>query len=328
MLNIAGWYGRLCRLDGANPAGYNGSALSYLRSSWAQYIYGASEMTAVTVAAVQMTSTADKPLNLRKAESLVRDAAARGAVLIALPELFNCLGEPEIILEQAEEVPGPTSESMSRLAAECQITLLAGSIAERVAGEKRIFNSSLLFGPDGRQLACYRKIHLFDIDLPGHVTFRESAIMGTGSRIVMTQTGVGLVGQAICYDLRFPELFRRLSAAGADLFVIPSAFTLATGRDHWEVLLRARAIENQVHVIAPNQVGRHSPSLQTYGRSMIIDPWGTVLATAPDGDAVVTAVVDLERQSEIRSRLPALQHRRAIDELPVSIPTPTRDSRL
>ena len=281
----------------------------------------------MTVAAVQMTSTADKPLNLRTADSLVREAAARGAVLVALPELFNCLGDPKTIVEQAEEIPGPTSESMSRLAAECQITLLAGSIAERVPREQRIFNASLLFGPDGRQLACYRKIHLFDIDLPGHVTFRESAIMGTGSQVVMTQTDAGRVGQAICYDLRFPELFRRLSAAGADLLVIPSAFTLATGRDHWEVLLRARAIENLVHVIAPNQVGRHTPSLQTYGRSMIIDPWGVVLATAPDGDAVITAVVNPERQSEIRSRLPALHHRRAIDELPLSDPNPPRNSR-
>lgn len=266
-------------------------------------------METCTVAALQMTAGDDKSRNLATAARLVEEAARRGAVFAALPELFNCLGEPETIVAQAESIPGPTSQAMSNLAAQFKITLLAGSIAERAAKDE-VYNASLLFGPDGRQLACYRKIHLFDIDLPGRITFAESEFLGRGSRLLVTETPVGRLGQATCYDLRFPELFRGLVDRGAELFVVPAAFTLPTGRDHWEVLLRARAIENQVYVIAPNQFGRHTAKLTTFGRSVIVDPWGTVLATAPDGEGVITAVVQRERQAEIRATLPALTHRR------------------
>ena len=277
-------------------------------------------MAGDVVAAVQMTSTDDKSKNLATANRLVEEAARCGAKLIALPELFNCLGEPETIVAQAEPIPGTTSQTMSELASRLEVTLLAGSIAERTEQSSKIFNTSLLFGPDGRQLACYRKIHLFDIDLPDRVTFQESEIMGSGDRIAVSDTSIGRLGQATCYDLRFPELFRRLIDAGAEVFAIPSAFTLATGRDHWQVLLRARAIENQVFVIAPNQFGRHAPTINTYGRSMIIDPWGTILATAPDGEGAITAELDLDRQAEIRERLPALKHRRNLDESRVQQP--------
>ena len=272
-------------------------------------------MTRHTVAAVQMTSGADKSENLATASRLVRQAAERGAALIALPELFNCLGSHDIIISQAEEIPGPTSEAMRALAAECQVTLVAGSIGERSKESGKIYNTSLLFGPDGTPLAQYRKLHLFDIDLPGFVTFRESHFMSVGQRLVVTETAVGRLGHAICYDLRFPELFRLLIDLGAECFVIPSAFTMVTGRDHWQVLLQARAIENQVFVIAPNQYGRHSPKLETYGRSLILDPWGTVLATAPDGEGFICADIDLENLDRVRRQLPSLEHRRDLDQL-------------
>jgi len=266
-------------------------------------------------ACVQMTSGSDKSKNMETATRLTEEAVQRGARLVVLPELFNCLAMPKTIVEQAETIPGPTAEAMSELAARLQTTLLAGSIAESVPGANKIFNTSLLFSPEGKQLAQYRKIHLFDIDLPGHVTFQESSFMQPGDRLVVTETPLGKLGQATCYDLRFPELFRRLVAAGAQVLCVPAAFTLATGRDHWEPLLRARAIENQVYVIATNQFGRHHPSIQTYGRSMILDPWGIPLAVAPDGEGVITAEIDFDRQTQIRAELPALQHRRNLDDL-------------
>jgi len=277
-------------------------------------------MRRAIVGAVQMTSGADKARNLETAIRLVEEGAARGARLIALPELFNCLGSTETIAEQAEPVPGPTSRAMGELAARLQITLLAGSIAERVDGADKVFNTSLLFSPDGERLACYRKIHLFDIDLRGQVTFQESSFMQAGDRLVVTETAIGRLGQATCYDLRFPELFRRLVDAGAEVLCVPAAFTLPTGRDHWQPLLRARAIENQAYVIAPNQYGHNSPGIVTYGRSAIIDPWGVPLAAASDGETVITAEIDLDHQAEIRERLPALRHRRNLDELHLDLP--------
>jgi len=272
-------------------------------------------MPGTIVAAVQMTSGEQKAENIATATRLAEEAAARGAKLVALPELFNCLGEPETIVAEAETIPGPTSECMSQLAKKLNITLLAGSIAERCQQSPKIYNSSLLFSPEGRQLANYRKIHLFDIDIPDGVTFQESAFMAAGESIVVTDTPLGRIGQATCYDLRFPELFRRLVDADAKLCILPAAFTTATGRDHWEVLLRARAIENQVFIIAPNQHGRHSPTIHTYGHSLIVNSWGTVLATAADGEGVITAEIDFDFQTNTRTRLPALKHRRNLDKL-------------
>jgi predicted amidohydrolase len=264
----------------------------------------------IVAAAIQMTSTDDVEQNLDNAHRLIRDAANRGASLIVLPELFTVLGEPEVIAAEAQQVPGPASRMLAGWAEELDVTLVAGSLAERREGHQRISNTSLVFGPRGEQLGCYRKIHLFDINLPGEVSFCESAFVEPGDEIVVCDTPAGRIGQATCYDLRFPELFRELVDRGAEIIVVPSAFTQATGRDHWEVLLRARAIENQVFVVAPNQFGHHAPGITTYGRSVIIDPWGTVLATAPDGEAVITAPLDFQRQHHIRKTLPALKHRR------------------
>lgn len=267
------------------------------------------------VAAIQMNSTDDKSRNLETAERLIAEAKERGASLVALPELFNCLGQPKAIVSGAEPIPGPTSQRIGQLASELEITILAGSIGERTADEaEKIFNTSLLVGPNGDVLSTYRKLHLFDIDLPGGVTFQESDFMGFGDRIAVTDTQIGRLGQATCYDLRFPELFRRLVDQGAEVIAIPSAFAMATGRDHWEVLLRARAIENQCFVIAPNQMGHHSDKLQTYGRSMIVDPWGTVLAKAPDSTCVITAEIDFEHLASVRAHLPCLKHRRPVDQ--------------
>lgn len=277
-------------------------------------------MQKAIVGAVQMTSGPDKARNLDTAIRLVKEAAIRGAQLITLPELFNCLAGPETIVSRAEPVPGPTSQAMSELAAQLRVTLLAGSIAERVEGSDKVFNTSLLFSPEGEQLARYRKIHLFDIDLPGQITFQESSFMQAGDRMVVTDTAIGRLGQATCYDLRFPELFRRLMDAGTDVLCVPSAFTLPTGRDHWLPLLRARAIENQSYVVASNQYGPNGPGIVTYGRSAIIDPWGVPSAIAGDGEAVITAEIDFDRQTEIRERLPALKHRKNLDELKLDIP--------
>jgi deaminated glutathione amidase len=261
-------------------------------------------------AAIQLSSTEDKPQNLRSACALIEQAAAAGAQLVALPELFTSIGRSAQVLAAAEAIPGPTSQALCDLTRRLGITLVAGSICERSSEPTKGFNTSLVIGPDGAILAHYRKRHLFDLEIPNQVNCRESSWLLPGDRISAASTPCGRIGQAICYDLRFPELFRQLVDAGCELFCVPSAFTLATGRDHWEVLLRARAIENQAYVIAPNQFGQHAPGFITYGRSMIIDPWGTVLATAADGAGLIMAEVDPSRVAAVRKQLPALSHRR------------------
>ena len=263
-----------------------------------------------TAAAVQMNSGEDKAANLRTATCLVEQAASRGAALVVLPELFNCLGRFTEVLQQAETVPGETSTAMSELARRLRITLVAGSIAERDPVSGKALNTSLLFGPDGAPLATYRKIHLFEIGLPGTVTVTESQWLAPGCDIVNCSTPLGRLGQAICYDLRFPELFREQAAAGMDLLALPSAFTHATGSAHWEILLRARAIENQVFVIAANQSGSHPGNISTYGHSTIIDPWGDVLAVlSEEEEGIALAEIDFARLHEVRTRLPALKNR-------------------
>lgn len=260
-------------------------------------------------AAVQLSSRDDKRANLAAATRWAELAARRGATLIALPELFNCLGHKQAMLDQAEEIPGATSDAMSNLARRLGVTLVAGSICERSSTEGRAYNSCLVFDGDGKLAAKYRKMHLFDVDLPQQ-SYCESSWLLPGDSVVTADTAVGRLGLAICYDLRFPELFRRLIDAGAEVLLVPSAFTLATGRDHWQVLLRARSIESQAYVVAPNQYGQHTTSFTSYGHSMIVDPWGTPLAVAPDGEGLIVAEIDLDRQQEIRRRLPALAHRR------------------
>ena len=265
-------------------------------------------------AAVQMCSGESKEANLKAATRQVERAAQLGARVVALPELFNCLGRSEIMLREAEEIPGPTSEAMSELARRLGIVLLAGSICERDAGAGKVFNTCLLIDSSGQLQARYRKMHLFDIDLPGQVSYQESSWLSPGDEVVAVPTELGCFGLSICYDLRFPELYRRLVEAGAELLMVPAAFALATGKDHWQFLLRSRAIENQVFVIAPNQFGQPTPQFTAYGRSTIIDPWGTPLAVAPDGEAMILARIDPQQQQEIRRRLPAPDHRREVLE--------------
>jgi deaminated glutathione amidase len=259
------------------------------------------------VAAVQLNSINDKARNLEVAERLVRAAAADGAELVALPEKWNLLAGGEELLAGAEPLEGPTLSAARGWARELGISLLAGSISER--GEEKAFNTSVLIGPDGEDLAVYRKIHMFDVEVGG-VAYRESEHEEPGAEIVTAPLGELIAGLSVCYDLRFPELYRILAVRGARLLTVPSAFTLATGRDHWEVLLRARAVENQAFVVAPNQVGEAPPHFNSYGRSAIVDPWGVVLATAPDEECFVAADLDLSEQERVRHTLPSLANRR------------------
>jgi predicted amidohydrolase len=261
-------------------------------------------------AAIQMNAGPDKAANLERAERLVRVGAARGANLVALPEVFNWRGKRNEQAAAAETLDGQSLMLMSRLARELQIHLVAGSITEHVAGDSRCYNTSALIAPDGKQLAVYRKIHLFDVDLPGRVTVRESDAKLAGADVVTAATPLGAIGLSICYDLRFPELYRRLTFAGAQILSVPSAFTFPTGEAHWETLIRARAIENQAYVIAPAQFGPNVYGYNDYGNSMIVDPWGRVLARAADQEGVVVAPIDLEYQDRVRRELPALKHAR------------------
>ena len=260
-------------------------------------------------AAVQLNSTDDKQRNLETAERLVRAAAADGAELIALPEKWNLLGAGEALRAGAEELDGPTITAARSWARELGVQLVAGSISERAPDRDKLANTSVLIGPDGEIAAVYRKIHMFDVDVGG-VAYRESEHEAPGDEIVVADAGGVEVGMSVCYDLRFPELYRILAVRGARVIVIPSAFTLHTGKDHWEVLLRARALENSAFVVAPNQVGEAPPHYHSYGRSAIVDPWGVPLATAPDGETFVAAELDFELQDRIRESLPALANRR------------------
>ena len=264
-------------------------------------------------AALQLNSTGDKARNVEIAERLVRAAARDGAELVALPEKWNLLGDAGTLLAGAEPLDGETITATRAWARELGIHLVAGSIAERAEGHDKSFNTSVLIGPDGEIEARYRKIHMFDVDVGG-VAYRESEHEEPGAEIVTADLGGGLegltLGMTVCYDLRFPELYRILAVRGARVITVPSAFTLDTGKDHWEVLLRARAIENQAFVVAPNQIGKAPPHYRSYGRSMILDPWGVILAQAPDEECFVGAELDLELQERVRTALPSLANRR------------------
>jgi predicted amidohydrolase len=265
------------------------------------------------VAAIQCTASADRPGNLAAAAELVVGAVDAGAELVVLPELFSLYGDAPTLRAGAEPLDGITATWAAEVASRHRIWLVAGSFIEGV-GRSRNYNTSLLIGPDGAVVARYRKLHLFDVDVPGAVT-RESDAVSPGDAVVgaalTLDDGLSLpLGLSICYDLRFPELYRSLTLAGALVIVVPSAFAAATGQAHWEVLLRARAIENQVFVIAADQVGTLSPSFTAHGHSMVVGPWGTVLAERPEGQGYVVADLDFAAQQEIRSLLPSLAHRR------------------
>ncbi len=300
-------------------------------------------------AVVQLNASADFEANLATADRLTRAAAADGAQLIVLPEKWTAMGTDEELRAAAEPLDGQAVSWARETAGELGVDLVAGSFLERIPGEAKFANTCVHVGADGGVRAVYRKLHMFDVTIDGR-SYRESDLELPGQEIVLSQTtararadgararadgadgsprargratdepdapgaageaapGVGL-GLAVCYDLRFPEIFRILAVRGALVFALPSAFTLPTTRDHWEVLVRARAIENQAYVIAANQVGAHPGGIRSGGRSMIVDPWGVVLAQAPDGEGYVAAGLDFERQAQIRAQLPALANRR------------------
>jgi len=263
------------------------------------------------VACVQMTSRADKAANLQRAEQLVARAAAAGADLVALPEKWNAIGSTAELHAAAEPLDGGESvEAMAGWARTHGITLVGGSITERREGRDKLSNTSLVFGPDGELLRLYRKIHLFDVEVGGHV-YRESEAEEPGAEPVVVHGEGWPIGLTVCYDVRFPELYRILALEGAQLVTVPAHFTTPTGKDHWHVLLRARAIENQYYVAAPAQVGETLSGKPAYGRSLIVDPWGIVLAQAPDEETVISAVLDRARLRDVRDKLPSLKNRQA-----------------
>jgi deaminated glutathione amidase len=264
----------------------------------------------VRAAAVQLNSTDDKARNRALAESAVRAAAADGAELVVLPEKWNCLGPAAVTLPAAEPLDGPSMTFARELAAELGVDLVAGSIVESVPGHARGANTSAHIGPDGEIRALYRKVHLFDVEVDGQA-FRESDGEEPGQDVVTSASAVGVsLGLSVCYDLRFPALYGALAERGAAVLTVPSAFTLATTRDHWEILLRARAIEDQCFVVAANQIGDHGHGMRSGGRSMIVDPWGVVLAAAPDTECAIVADLDLDQLEDVRRRLPSLANRR------------------
>jgi len=262
------------------------------------------------VGLVQMNSRSDKEANLATAERLIDEAAERGARLVGLPEYVSFLGPKDLHEANAEPIPGPTTERFAAKARQHGIYLLGGSILEHSDVDGKYYNTSTFFNPDGELQAIYRKIHLFDIDITGNVSANESASILPGERVVTVQLDGHTVGLTICYDLRFPELYRLLALEGAEVLFVPAAFTLFTGKDHWHTLLRARAIENQCYVLAPAQIGPHDTNAQCYGHALVADPWGTVTADAPNHEGVVIADVDFAYLRQVRTQVPSLANRR------------------
>lgn len=261
------------------------------------------------VACVQICSSGSKADNLERMEPLVARAAATGAELVLLPEKWNGIGTHEIVREVAEPLDGGESAAaMSAWARRHGITLVGGSIVESREGREKLSNTCVVFDPEGEVAAVYRKIHMFDVEVGGHV-YRESDSEEPGDGLASCEVEGWNLGLTVCYDLRFPELYRILAVEGAEIVTVPAAFTLYTGKDHWELLLRARAVENQCYVLAANQWGVHAGGKASYGRSSIVDPWGVVLAQAPDEDTVISAELDRARLEQVRSSLPSLANR-------------------
>jgi deaminated glutathione amidase len=273
------------------------------------------------VACVQLTSRSDKAANLEKAERLVARAAATGADVVLLPEKWNAIGDAEVLHGAAETLAdGESVEAMAGWARDHGLTLVGGSITERRDGREKLSNTSVVFDSDGSIAAVYRKIHLFDVEVGGHV-YRESDAEEPGNEPVVVETEGWSTGLTVCYDVRFPELYRILALQGAELVTVPAHFTLYTGKDHWELLLRARAVENQYYVAAAAQIGETQPGRLSYGRSLIADPWGIVVATAPDEETVIAAELDRRWLEEVRAKLPSLASRQA-DAYRWPTPTP------
>ncbi len=263
-------------------------------------------------ACAQMTSRADVDENLATCRRLVGEAHDRGARLIVLPENFAFMGlgeQEKFAIAEAVEAPGKIGQALREMASAHHMWVIAGGMPERSEAADKVYNTCLVVSPHGEIAARYRKIHLFDVDLPGAV-LRESASVAAGSEIAVAKLEACTLGLSVCYDVRFPELYRALVERGANVLLVPAAFTVPTGRDHWEVLLRARAIESQAFVVAAAQWGEHNATRRSFGRSLIADPWGTVLCTVPDGEGVALAELDFARLEDVRRRLPSLRHRR------------------
>lgn len=267
-------------------------------------------MKRFVAAAVQMNSTEDRERNLEQAFALVERAVERGAEFVALPENVDMIGPHGPKVANAEPLDGPTFMRFKAKAKEKKIWLLAGSIAEVSTQPGKARNTSVLFGPDGKRVAIYRKIHLFDVELADGTRFRESDVVEAGTEVVIAKTRLATFGMTICYDLRFPELYRALVTNRAEVLLVPSAFTMQTGKDHWEVLLRARAIENTAWVIAPAQTGDHGRGRRSYGNAMIVDPWGTVVARCSEGPGICLAELDPAVLESTRAAIPSLKHRK------------------
>lgn len=263
-------------------------------------------------AAVQMCSGLDVARNLEAAHALLQQAAGEGAGLAVLPENFALMARHEKDKRAIAEADGhgPIQDQLARWARELRLTLVAGTLPLQVPGEERVAAASLVYGPDGSRIGRYDKIHLFDVNVPDATeSHRESVGMVPGREVVVVATPAGRVGIAVCYDLRFPELFRHMGTLGADLFAVSAAFTVPTGEAHWEVLLRARAVENLCHLVASAQVGEHENGRQTWGHSAVVDHWGRILAQRPAGVGYALAEIDLGRQGQVRREFPALEHR-------------------
>ena len=265
------------------------------------------------LAVVQLTTTADRAANLAAAERWTREAAGRGASAVFLPEMWPFIGPDAVKVAGAETLAGPSMSAMRKLASELGVWLFPGSFAEQSPTPGRVFNCSPVINPAGELVAVYRKLHLFDIDITDSLRFMESDTVTAGDRAVVAETPFGRVGLTVCYDLRFPALYASLRDGGAEIVAVPAAFMAHTGKAHWEVLLRARAIEQQVWVVAADQAGHHNRSRESHGHSMIIDPWGDVVARVSDGPGVALAWVDLQRVSRVRAQLPCAEHRRPFE---------------
>ncbi len=268
-------------------------------------------MKSYLAAAVQMTSVSDLQKNLAQAEEFIDLAVRQGAELIGLPENFSFMGEEKEKLAQADAIATVTEKFLKTMAQRFQITILGGGFPVPVDSTGKVHNTALLMDPNGQELACYHKVHLFDVNVPDGNTYRESSTVMAGKQLpsVYFSPELGNLGLSVCYDVRFPELYRHLSDKGADVIFIPAAFTAFTGKDHWQVLLQARAIENTCYIIAPAQTGLNYDRRQTHGHAMIIDPWGTILADAGEQPGVAIAEINPSRLEQVRRQMPSLQHR-------------------
>ncbi|MBB6214132.1 putative amidohydrolase [Anaerosolibacter carboniphilus] len=260
------------------------------------------------IAICQMMVTEDKEKNVEKAESMIREAAEKGAKVVVLPEMFNCPYENKYFPLYAETYPGKTTERLSLLTSEMEIYLVAGSIPEQEGDI--IYNTSFIFGPKGKLIGRHRKMHLFDIDVEGKIRFKESDTLGYGEDITVVDTDFGKMGVAICYDMRFPELMRLMALEGAEVIIVPAAFNMTTGPAHWDITIKARALDNQVYFVAASPARNMEASYHAYGHSSIVSPWGDVIAQANAQETILYGEIDLELVKKVRRELPLLQHRR------------------